>query len=72
MTSAVAWIRARDPGFTALRRAARGAVVVPAMFAVGDKLIGNPTIALFAGFGSFALLLLVEFSGTMLDRVRSN
>ena len=71
VTRAVAWIRARDPGFTALRRAARGAVVVPAMFAVGDKLIGNPTIALFAGFGSFALLLLVEFSGPMLDRVRS-
>ena len=71
VTRAVAWIRARDPGFTALRRAARGAVVVPAMFAVGDKLIGNPTIALFAGFGSFALLLLVEFSGPMLDRARS-
>jgi uncharacterized membrane protein YccC len=71
VTRVVAWIRARDPGLAALRRAARGAVVVPTMFAVGDKVIGNPTVALFAGFGSFALILLVEFSGEVLDRARS-
>jgi len=44
---------------------------MPAMFAVGDKVIGNPSVATFAAFGSFALLLLVEFSGTVFDRLRS-
>jgi hypothetical protein len=33
--------------------------VMPARFASGDKLIGNPIIATFGAFGSFALLLLV-------------
>jgi hypothetical protein len=34
--------------------AGRAALVMPAMFAVGDVVIGNPTIATFAAFGSFA------------------
>jgi uncharacterized membrane protein YccC len=44
---------------------------MPSMFAVADLLIGNPAVATFAAFGSFAMLLLVEFSGSMIDRVRS-
>ena len=36
---------------------------MPAMFALGDKVIGNPIIATFAAFGSFAMLLLVDFGG---------
>jgi uncharacterized membrane protein YccC len=54
---------------TALRRAARAAVVLTAMFAVGDKAIGNPTTALFAAFGSFALLVLAQFAGPWRTRV---
>jgi uncharacterized membrane protein YccC len=65
------WLRARDPGFIALRRAARTAIVMPAMFAVGDKLIGNPVVATFAAFGSFAMLLLVDFGGPVRDRLRA-
>jgi uncharacterized membrane protein YccC len=65
------WLRARDRGLLALRRAARTAIVMPAMFAVGDKLIGNPIIATFAAFGSFAMLLLVDFGGPMRDRLRA-
>lgn len=71
LTRGLAWFRAKDPGLAALRRAARGAVVMPSMFAVADLLIGNPAVATFAAFGSFAMLLLVEFSGSMVDRVRS-
>ncbi len=71
MTRGLAWFRVKDPGLAALRRAARGAVVMPTMFAVGEHVIGNPAVATFAAFGSFALLLLVEFSGSMIDRVRS-
>ena len=59
------WLGQRDRGFGALRRATRAAIVMPAMFAVGDKVIGNPQVALFAAFGSFAMLLLVDFGGPM-------
>ncbi len=44
---------------------------MPALFAIGDKLIGNPFVATFAAFGSFALLLLVDFTGPMRDRLRA-
>jgi uncharacterized membrane protein YccC len=63
------WLRDHDPGYTALRRAARTALVMPSMFALGDKVIGDPVIATFAAFGSFAMLLLVDFSGSMRDRL---
>src|SRR6202035_890894 len=65
------WLGQRDRGFAALRRATRTALVMPAMFALGDKVIGNPTLATFAAFGSFAMLLLVDFSGPMRDRLRA-
>ncbi len=65
------WLRAHDPGLAALRRALRAAVVMPAMFALGQQVIGNPTVATFAAFGSFAMLLLVDFSGPMADRLRA-
>ncbi len=44
---------------------------MPAMFAVGDVWIANPTIATFAAFGSFAMLLLVDFQGAAGARVRA-
>ena len=44
---------------------------MPAMFALGDKVIANPAVATFAAFGSFALLLLVDFGGSMRDRLRA-
>src|SRR3954452_18028221 len=66
--SAVAWLRERDPRFGALRRAGRAALVMPAMLALGDKVIGNPAVATFAAFGSFSMLLLVDFAGPMRAR----
>ena len=62
---------ATTPGLRALRRAGRAALVMPAMFALGDVVIGNPTIATFAAFGSFALLLLVDFPGRTWSRLRA-
>ncbi len=44
---------------------------MPAMFAIGDRVIGNPNVATFAAFGSFAMLLLVDFSGPMRDRLQA-
>src|SRR3984885_8675071 len=65
------WLAQRDRGFAALRRATRTAIIMPAMFAIGDKVIGNPIVATFAAFGSFAMLLLVDFQGPVRDRIRA-
>ncbi|MDQ1486044.1 MAG: hypothetical protein QOJ62_1737, partial [Actinomycetota bacterium] len=65
------WLRERDRGLAALRRAGRTAIVMPAMFAFGDKVLGNPSLATFAAFGSFAMLLLVDFGGPMRDRLQA-
>jgi hypothetical protein len=42
---------------------------MPAVFAFADKVIGNPQTALFAAFGSFAMLVLVEFTGPTRSRL---
>jgi hypothetical protein len=42
---------------------------MPAMFALGSQVIDNGTLATFAAFGSFSMLLLVDFGGTMQQRV---
>ena len=44
---------------------------MPAVFALGDKVIGNPQVATFAAFGSFAMLLLVDFGGPMAERLQA-
>jgi uncharacterized membrane protein YccC len=67
----VRWLGQRDRGFAALRRATRAAIIMPAMFAVGDKVIGDPQVATFAAFGSFAMLLLVDFGGPMAERLQA-
>ena len=63
------WLRAHDPDYGAVRRAARTALIMPAVFALGAKAIGNPVLATFAAFGSFAMLLLVDFTGSIKDRL---
>jgi uncharacterized membrane protein YccC len=51
------------PDLAALKTAARAAIVIPAVFALADKVIQKPQTSLLAAFGSFALLVLVEFGG---------
>jgi hypothetical protein len=51
------------PDLAALKSAARAAIVMPAVFAFADKVIGQPQTSIFAAFGSFAVLVLVEFTG---------
>src|SRR4051794_2324820 len=65
------WLRSRDRGLVALRRAGRPATAMPAMFAVGDVVIGNTTTAAFAAFGSFASLLLFDPPGPRRSRLRA-
>ncbi|HEX3452490.1 MAG TPA: FUSC family protein [Solirubrobacteraceae bacterium] len=67
----VQWLSQRDRDFAALRRAGRAAIVMPSMFALGDEVIANPILATFAAFGSFAMLLLADFSGPLRERLQA-
>ncbi|MFE4497026.1 FUSC family protein [Streptomyces niveus] len=64
-------LTARDHGLLVLRRAGRTAIVMPGTFAFCDQVIGNPEMALFAAFGSFAMLMLVGFGGPMRQRMQA-
>ncbi|HEV7712671.1 MAG TPA: hypothetical protein VGP16_31045, partial [Asanoa sp.] len=55
----------------AVRRGARAGVVSPALFAIGLVVIGNVAIGTFAAIGAFCLLLLVEFGGSMRERIEA-
>ena len=41
---------------------------MPAVFAVADKAIQDPQTATFAAFGSFAMLVLADFGGSLRAR----
>ena len=45
-------------------RALRAAIIIPGLFALADKVIGNLQMATFAAFGGFATLVLASFAGT--------
>jgi hypothetical protein len=53
-------------------RAARATLVIPALFALTFKVIGNLQMASFAAFGSFATLILVTFAGTPKDKLAAH
>ncbi|WP_432839369.1 FUSC family protein [Dactylosporangium sp. CA-092794] len=67
----IEWLRHRDAGLAVVRRAARTAVVMPVVFGVAEGAVGDPVLATYAAFGSFALLLFADFTGSMADRVRA-
>jgi uncharacterized membrane protein YccC len=62
-------IRSLDPGLFSLKRAARAAIVMPSVFAFADKVIGDPEVATFSAFGSFAILVLADFGGPLRARL---
>jgi uncharacterized membrane protein YccC len=64
------WIRSRDPDLLVVKRSVRAAVMIPAVFAVAHFAFSGPQVGLFAAFGTFALLLLVEFTGPLRTRLR--
>jgi uncharacterized membrane protein YccC len=49
-------------------RALRATIVMPALFALTFKVIGDLQMATFAAFGSFATLVLASFGGTRRDK----
>ncbi|HEX4792093.1 MAG TPA: FUSC family protein [Actinospica sp.] len=72
LSTGLAWLRRHDPGLAATRRAGRTALVMPALFALCTQVLHNATMASFAAFGSFSMLLLVEFTGPMVQRLRAH
>ena len=50
-------------------RAVRATIVVPSLFALTDKVVGDPQMALFATFGGFATLVIAGFGGTRKDKL---
>jgi hypothetical protein len=53
----------RDPGYSALRRATRAAIVIPLAFAFADLLLRAPQSLVFVIFGCFSLLVISDFGG---------
>ena len=52
-----------DPGFAALRRAARAAIIIPPVFAFHTLVLHGGQNVIFAIFGCFALLVMSDFGG---------
>ncbi len=69
--AALRWLTSKDPDRLVLKRSVRAAIVVPSVFAIAHAFFSNPQVALFAAFGSFSLLLLVEFTGRARSRLTS-
>jgi len=65
------WVRKKDPDLLAVKRSVRAAVIMPTVFALTHVLFSNPQVSLFGAFGSFALLLLVDFPGPTRTRLLS-
>ena len=65
------WVRAKDGDLLVVKRSVRAAVVMPLVFGLTHLLFTNPQTGLFGAFGSFALLLLVDFHGRPRTRLAS-
>lgn len=69
-STASAWLRSHDPGLAATRRAGRAAIVASGLFALSMQVIHSSATAYYAAFGCFSMLLFVEFTGPMIQRLR--
>ncbi len=64
-------LRAADPGMFVLKGALRAAIVTPLAFALSLVVIDSKQMALFAAFGSMALLVFADFGGSRRARLRA-
>src|SRR6202167_4199909 len=71
MRMAQPWWKSLKPTWSvpAAMRAARATIVVPSLFAITYKVVGDPQMALFATFGGFATLIIANFGGTRRDKL---
>jgi hypothetical protein len=61
--NALGWVKSKDPDFLAVKRSVRAAIVMPSVFGLAHLLFANAQVSLLGAFGSFSLLLLVDFPG---------
>ncbi|MGA9875810.1 MAG: FUSC family protein [Solirubrobacteraceae bacterium] len=71
LASINARLRASDPGMFVLKGALRAAIVVPLAFVLSLVVIDSKQMALFAAFGSMALLVFADFGGSRGARLRA-
>ena len=67
----IALVGTADPGLFVLKSAVRAAIVVPLAFAIPMLAIADKQAALFAAFGSMALLVFVDFGGSRRSRLHA-
>jgi uncharacterized membrane protein YccC len=65
------WIKAKDPSLLAVKRSIRAAIIMPAVFGLTHVVFSNPQVSLLGAFGSFALMLLVDFPARTRTRLFS-
>jgi len=56
----------------AAMRAVRATIVIPGLFAITSKVIGDPQMALYATFGGFATLVVTSFGGSRRDKITAH
>jgi uncharacterized membrane protein YccC len=64
-------LQVHDPEHASLKSATRAAIVMPAVFAFADKVIGQPQTTFFSAFGSFSVLVLASFDGPPRSRLKA-
>ncbi len=64
-------LHAHDPERESLKNAARAAIVMPAVFAFTDNVIGQQQTTFFSAFGSFSMLVLASFEGPQRHRLKA-
>jgi hypothetical protein len=67
----IARVGGADPGLFVLKSALRAAAVVPTAVAIALLIVGDKQMAVFAAFGSMALLVFVDFGGPPRARRRA-
>jgi uncharacterized membrane protein YccC len=63
------WIATKDPDYLALRRALRAAIVAPICLAITIEIVGDPAMATFSVFAALGLLILVDITGPLRQRL---
>lgn len=64
-------LRIHDPDRASLKSAVRAAIVIPAVFAFADNVIGQPQTTIFSAFGSFSVLVMADFGGPPRSRFKA-
>ncbi|MFC3502162.1 FUSC family protein [Micromonospora krabiensis] len=71
LATSLAWLRRRDPGYVALRRAARLTLVASTVFYAGRYALHSVNLATYGLFGAVAAGAFAQLPGSARERARS-